>query len=172
MNDLYAEFVRKAGLKPDHSLRDLLEAIRSIPQGRPKERTARGVVESWRGTCSTKHLLLKELCPQLEIQFVHRVFRLLPDAAEERLGARVANLLPREGVVDVHTYATGMINGRRTVIDLTFPGEEWDGKSDMRIPWENGNDYDAGVDPIATKEELVKLYGDPAAREILIKAIS
>jgi hypothetical protein len=166
-------FFERAGLPPDAGPREIVEAVRAIPHARPAERSAGGVVSSWRGTCSTKLLLLRALCPQLDLRFVNRVFRLTRDAARARLGPRAAAAIVPEGIVDVHTFATALVSGRRVVIDVTFPGEpSWDGRSDMEIPWPTGEDFEAGDDPIAHKEELVARFGDPVARAKLIAAIT
>lgn len=171
--DLRLRLFQKAGLADDASTQELVEAVRQIPHARPAERSAKGVVESWRGTCSTKLLLLRAIAPELDLRFVNRVFRLTPSAARARLGERAAAALPSDGIVDVHTYATGVVRGRRVLIDVTFPdGKPWDGKSDMEMPWSTGEDFDAGDDPIASKEALVEQYGDPEARARLIQAIS
>jgi hypothetical protein len=171
--DLRHLFFQRAGIPPTASIQEVVEAVRQIPHARPSERSARGVVKSWRGTCSTKLLLLDAILPELDLRFVNRVFRLTPSAARAKLGERPAAALPPEGIVDVHTYATGVVEGRRIVIDVTFPGgSPWDGTSDMEIPWPLGEDFDAGDDPIASKEALIARLGDPKARARLIEAIS
>lgn len=171
--DLRSRFFERSRLRRDASLREVLEAIRQIPHARPAQRSAKGVVDSWRGTCSTKLLLLRAVAPELDLRFVNRVFRLTPSAARAKLGDRAAAALPAEGMVDVHTYATGVVHGRRIVIDVTFPDDKpWDGASDMEIPWPEGEDFDAGDDPIASKEALVERFGDAEARARLIEAIS
>lgn len=173
VGDLRSRFLERAGLPPNAGARQVIEAVRAIPHARPAERSARGVVESWRGTCSTKLLLLRAISPELDLRFVNRVFRLTPEAARTRLGDRAADALPPEGIVDIHTFATALLEGRRVVIDVTFPGgPPWDGRSDMEVPWPDGEDLDAGDDPIASKEELVARLGDPAARARLIATIS
>ena len=171
--DLYLRFSRRAGLGAQSTSVEIVEAVRAIPHGRPRERSARGVVEDWRGTCSTKHLLLRQLLPEADIGFVHRVFLLTREDARRWLGDDVAEVVPPGGMVDVHTYATGLIDGQRVTIDVTFPTDAaWDGNSDMPIPFPDGEDFDAGDDPIASKEELVRRKCDPQEREALIRAIS
>lgn len=171
--ELYDRFCERAGLSRDHTLAELIEAIRAIPHGRPRERSGEAVVRDWRGTCSTKHDLLRRLRPDLQLHFIHRMFLLTPEAARKHLGADVAEVVPEEGFLDVHTYATGMVGGRRTVIDVTFPGEPWDGQSDMQIPWGDGQDFEIGDEsPFESKDKLVEEHGDPEVRRRLIEAIS
>ena len=171
-DELYARFVSRAGLASSHSVRELAEAIRRIPHGRPRARTAEAVVEDWRGTCSTKHLLLRALRPDLDVRFVNRVFTLTPERARALLGDEVARVVPPEGMPDVHTYATIALDGRRVRVDLTFAGEPWDGWSDMPIPWGDGVDHEGGSDPIASKDRLVAELGAEDAKQRLVEALS
>jgi hypothetical protein len=164
-------FLRRTGMA-DPSIVDVVNAIKQIPHGRPSERTARAVVEDWRGTCSTKLLLLREMFPEARMRFFNRVFYLMPNEAERLLGQRAAAAIPAGGMVDVHTFAKLLVGSRWLTIDLTFPGERWDGSSDMGIPWGEGDDFEAGDDPIAHKEALVKRFGNQAIRRRLIEAIS
>ncbi|SRR6266498_4410395 len=171
--NLHLRFIRAAGLGTRPTQLEVIEAVRAIPHGRPRERSANGVVDDWRGTCSTKHLLLRELLPDANICLVHRVFLLTREPARRWLGNEIADIVPPEGTVDVHTYATGVIDGCRIVMDVTFPGgAAWDGRSDMTIPFPGGKDFDAGNDPIASKEELIRRHCDTVTRERLIAAIS
>jgi len=169
--DICASFLRRAGLQ-NPSVKDGVNAIKAIPHGRPRERSAAGVVADWRGTCSTKLLLLRQVCPGLRLRFFNRVFRLTPEAARENLGAQVAKVIPTDGMIDVHTYARALIDGRWLLIDLAFPGQAWDGTSDMKQPFAQGEHFEAGDDPIAHKEALVAKFGDAKARARLIEAIS
>jgi hypothetical protein len=141
--DVREDFLRRAGLS-DPSVVEVVNAIKQIPHGRPRERSARGVVDDWRGTCSTKLLLLKEVCPELGIRFFNRVFRMTPDEADRHLGPEVAAIVPPEGLVDIHTYAQVALGGGWLTIDVTFPGEPWDGRSNMSLPWDEGDDFEGG----------------------------
>jgi hypothetical protein len=164
-------FLRRVALN-DPTLVDVVNAIKAIPHGRPRERSASGVVNEWRGTCSTKLMLLQAVCPDVPMRFYNRVFRLSREAAADRLGPHVAAVVPPEGMIDVHTYARVEVDGSWIRIDLAFPGEEWDGAADMSDPWGDGEDFDAGSDPIAHKELLVQRFGDPVLRARFIDAIS
>lgn len=171
MDTIRDRFLARAGLS-NPSVKDIINAIKAIPHGRPRERSAQGVVQGWRGTCSTKLLLLREMCPRLPMRMYNRVFLLTPEAARQHMGDDVANVIPPGGTTDVHTYAKIHHDNRWVLIDLTFPGERWDGHSDMKLPWGEGKDFEAGDDPIASKEALVQQHGDPETRARLIQAIS
>ena len=151
-----------------HDIREVVERVRAIPYGRPRERTPAGVLAENRGTCSTKHALLADLVrerdPDAQVEIVHRVYRLTRDGARRLFGERAAALVPDAGLVDVHTYAR--VDGR--VVDVTFPGgDPWDGESDMQLACGPGDDF-----PAADKEELVARHCDPAVREPFIAALS
>jgi hypothetical protein len=167
-------FLDRAGLTRTAGVRALVETLRAVPYGRPQPRTEQGLVDQWRGTCSTKHALLArclhELVPASEPRLVHRVYRLSRDAAERTFGEAAA--VPAEGVTDVHTFVVATLGGRDVVLDATFPGPEWDGVSDMPVAAADGEDFPAGADPAATKAALVEAHCDPAVREPFIAALS
>jgi hypothetical protein len=167
--DLREALLRRAGLT-DPTFVEVVNAIKSIPHGRPRDRSARGVVEDWRGTCSTKLLLLRELYPDVPMRFFNRVFRLTPDAALTHLGPEAADAVPPEGLIDVHTFAR--VGEDQLLVDLSLPGEGWDGTGDMAVAWGEGEDFEAGDDPIAHKESLVRKFGDPDVRDRFIRAFS
>jgi len=129
-----------------------------------------------RGTCSTKHLFLAraltERFPETEPQIVHRVYRLDRDQARALFGAKAASFVPDAGIVDVHRYLMVTIDGRRIVIDATFPGVAWDGRSAMSLACGSGRDYPAGEDPDGEKRALEAEHCDPALRETFISSLS
>jgi hypothetical protein len=166
-----------AGAPDSGSLCDLVEWVRALPYGRPSSRTVAAMLRERRGTCSAKHLYLAEALRQrfaeTDPQIVHRVYRLAADDARQRFGDAVAAIVPDEGVVDVHRYLTACVEGRRLVLDVTFPSaEHWDGRSPMRLACGPGIDHPAGADPDADKRALEARYCDPALREPLIAALA
>ncbi len=173
---LWSAFDAKVRLGVSATLADLVEAIRAVPYGRPRDRTPAGVVSDWRGTCSTKHALLAELTdirwPGLEPRFVHRVYRMTPSLCRTLFGDRAVAAVPPDGVTDVHSYLTLSIQDRRVRVDATFPGQRWDGVSDMPLSCGEGFDVDGGDDPWATKSALVEQYCDDALRERVIEALA
>jgi len=173
---LWTTFWQKAGLGDSATLVDVVESIRSLPYGRPQDRTPAGVVSEWRGTCSTKHALLAELAatrwPELQPLIVHRKYRLTPDLARTLFGEGAATAVPPEGLTDVHSYVTLHMNGRRVRVDATVTGPDWDGRSDMGLACGDGLDVDGGDDPWATKSALVREYCDGDVRERVISALA
>jgi hypothetical protein len=129
-----------------------------------------------RGTCSTKHLFLaqalSECFPETEPLIVHRVYQLDRARAAELFGAAVAEVVPEDGLADVHRYLTIVVDGRRINVDATFPGPPWDGRSSMPLSCGPGRDYPAGEDPDAEKRALEERHCDPAIREPFIAALA
>jgi len=160
----------------DASLLEIVEAVRALPYGRPSERTVEAMLGERRGTCSTKHLYLSrtlaERFPETEPQIVHRVYRLQPDRAAELYDETIAELVPAEGLVDVHRYLTITVKGQRLTVDATFSGDPWDGRSSMPLACGPGDDLPAGGRPDEEKRALEHEHCDPALREPFIAAIS
>jgi hypothetical protein len=102
----FARFAARAGLPGDASLRQVVNAVRAIPYGRPGSRTADGVISEWKGTCSTRHALLAQLLrerwPELRPMLVHRVYRVSRESVIQRHGADAASAVPDGGLTDVH----------------------------------------------------------------------
>jgi hypothetical protein len=180
---LYDRFSERAGLGSDAGLREVVEALRQVPFGRPAARTPEGVVAEWRGTCSTKHALLAAIAahrfPDAEVRLRHRVYQLTPESARRLFGDEIARQVPQDGLTDVHTYATAIAGGgritrgRRVQLDVSFRGEAWDGRSDMLLSCGEGiDDLDAGLDAVASKQELVERHCEPRLREQFIAALT
>jgi hypothetical protein len=150
--------------------------VRALAYGRPSDRSVEGMLCERRGTCSTKHLFLAqtlaECLPETEPLIVHRVYRLDRTRARELFDTRVADVVPEDGLVDVHRYLTIVVDGRRITIDATFPGPPWDGCSPLPLACGSGRDYPAGEDPDAEKRALEAKHCDPAVREPFIAALA
>ncbi len=163
-------------MSDDSSLVELIEAVRALDYGRPSDRSVEGMLSERRGTCSTKHFYLAqelaERIPETDPQIVHRVYRLDRQGARELFGERAADAVPEEGLVDVHRYLTAVVEAERIVIDATFPGPPWDGRSSLPLACGPGRDYSAGADPDAEKRALEAEHCDAAVREPFIAALS
>jgi hypothetical protein len=155
---------------------ELVESVRGLEYGRPSDRSVEAMLREGRGTCSAKHLYLAqrlgEEFPECQPQLIHRVYRIDAERAEQAFGVRAAELVPREGLVDVHRYLVILLGGRRTIIDATFPGPPWDGASDLPLACGAGTDYPSEGDPDAEKRRLEERFCDVALRERFIAALS
>lgn len=174
MSDLFEALAGRIGSEPE--LRDAVLAISRIPYDRPSDRTPEAVLREWRGTCSTKHLLLAHLVgerwPEHRVALWHRPYTVTRDLARERWGEGVADVVPAEGLVDVHTFATVRVDGTDVPVDVTFPLDDWDGRSPLPLHCGPGTDVPAGADPLGSKAELVAEHCDPSVREPFIAALS
>ena len=170
-DDTLAELVRQ-----DCTLKDLVEAVRSLPYGRPSHQTVQSMIREGRGTCSTKHLFLaRELgrrFPQTAPKIMHRVYTMSSDEARRLFGATAAGVVPVQGLTDVHRYLTAIVAGERITLDVTFPGAPWDGSSPLPLACGPGQDFPAGNRPDAEKRALEQRFCDPLVREPFIHALS
>ena len=93
---LFARFAARAGLPGDAPLGQVVNAVHAIPYGRPGSRTAEGVIQEWKGTCSTKHALLARLLaerwPESQPRIVHRVYRVYRSSVLRRYGGVAASM--------------------------------------------------------------------------------
>lgn len=170
-------FLQAAGLPAHADFTAVVNAAAAMPYGRPPCRTPEGALEAWKGTCSTKHTLLALVCwerfEDRQLEIWHRTYRLSPELAEILFGPGVAEKVPPQGVVDVHTYATALVDGERMPIDVTFPLDApWGGHSPMQLRCGPGTDHAGGPNPLATKAILVMEHCDPVVREPFIEALS
>jgi len=154
------------------TLVDLVEAVRQLEYGRPIDRSVEAMVRERRGTCSAKHLFLSRrlgsLMPTSRPRIIHRVYRIERERAVELFGEQAADAVPIGGLVDVHRYLTAVVDGRRIVIDATFPGAPWDGVSDMPLSCGPGQDYPSVGNPDEEKCRLEAEHCDPELRERFI----
>jgi hypothetical protein len=161
---------------PSASLVELVEAVRYLPYGRPRDRTVLGMLRERRGTCSTKHLFLAKALvdrfPETDPRIVHRVYRLDRAHARELYGDEVADAVPDIGLTDVHRFLTVVLGGQRVDLDATFAGEPWDGCSSLPPSCGPGTDYLAGEDPDADKRALEVANCEPSIREPFIAALA
>jgi hypothetical protein len=174
---LFARFANRAGLPADASLCQVVNAVHVIPYGRPGSRTAEGVIDEWKGTCSTKHALLARLLrergPESQPRLVHRVYRVSRRSVLQRYGGVAAGTVPEDGLTDVHRYLVIILAGREVRIDITFPGDQaWDGHRSMALACGQGHDFPAGDDPDADKAVLEAGYCDPQVREPFIASLA
>jgi hypothetical protein len=150
---LFGQFATRAGLPGDAALRQVINAVQAIPYGRPRSRTAEGVLGEWKGTCSTKHALLAQLLrerwPESQPRLVHRVYRVSLRSALQRYGDGAAGAVPAGGLTDVHRYLMIILAGQEVTIDITFPGDQaWDGRRSMCLACGEGRDFPAGMIPM------------------------
>ncbi len=161
--------------RPDSSPAELVEAVRTLPHGRPPEESVESMLIEGRGTSAPKHLFLAQVLaqrfPDTRPALVHRVYRLERPRALALFGPDVAAALPADGLTDVHRYLMITLGGRRIPIDATLPGAPWDGASALEPVCGPGQDFPAGADPDAAKAALECEYCDAGARAAFLQAL-
>ena len=169
--------IERAALPADPSLAQVVDAVHRIPFGPPADRSARGTLEEWRGTCTTKHELLAAVLehawPETRPRLVHRIHLYTPEGARLRLGGDAAAAVPEGGVWDVHRYLVAEIGGERIVLDVTYPSTPgWDGATSMDVAAGEGPDHEAGPDADRELRVLEAAHCDPHSRESFLTALS
>jgi len=174
---LSARFATRAGLPGDASLCQVVNAVYAIPYGRPGSRTAEGVIDEWRGTCSTKHApltrLLRERWPESQPILVHRAYRVSPQIGAPAVRRRGGRRSPAGRPDRCPPLPGDYLAGQEVTIDITFPGDQaWDKHRSMCLACGQGRDFPAGDDPDADKAALEASYCDPQVREPFIAPAS
>ncbi len=161
--------------RPDSSLAELVEAVRTLPHGRPSDESVESMLIEGRGTSGPKHLFLAQLLaqrfPDTRPTLVHRVYRLERPRALALFGPDVAAAVPAEGLTDVHRYLMITLGGQRTCIDATLPGAPWDAISALAPVCGPGEDFPAGGDPDAAKAALEREHCDAGTRAAFLQAL-
>lgn len=167
----------RAGLEDDASLVDVVNAVAAIPYGRAPGRAGGDALAAWRGTCSTKHYLLRALLdegwPEIHVETWHRVYRVGREWAASVFGQAAGASVPEQGLMDVHTYLVARLGQDTRTLDVTFPlARPWAGSGPMDLRCGDGLDVPGGVFPDRTKRSLVALHCDPQAREAFIAGLA
>jgi acyl dehydratase len=175
--ELLPAFRARAGIDGSVSWIDVVNGVAAIPYGRTHNRAPADTLAAWRGTCSTKHSLLRALLaegwPELAVGTWHRIYRIDRESAAELFGQTAAATVPATGLVDVHTYLTVDVGERPLLVDATFPvSTPWAGDDHMPLSCGDGIGIAGGRFPDRTKRHLVALHCDAPAREAFIAALT
>jgi hypothetical protein len=165
-----------AGRAQPFGLRELLFCIRDIPYGRPSAPgDPASVLAEWRGTCSGKHLLARDLLDALGLRctLFGLAYRL-----DDALGALPREIVRRyvgQGLWDVHNYLELDAPAGPVKVDVTFSRElaglgfpttlAWDGASDFRVAAPAGEPLPVArdADAAAFKREWLQRLNPPPA---------
>lgn len=164
----YQEFLRR--IPEDGRLRlvQLYHAVRNIPYGAAGMRDPVKVIENNAGSCSGKHLLLRDLLRaesyETEVITIYTHFNKgVP--LHESYSDELARMIREENVCDFHHYVRARIDGSWFSLDATwhdalapygFPvNKGWDAAGDTVLAAEPLRTY-ADVPDVATlKQELI-----------------
>jgi hypothetical protein len=139
-------FLERADLAATTRIVDLFRAVRRIPYAVTGDRTARGVVERWSGSCSGKHILLSMVLGHFghssRIATIETTAdRGLPE--HSRVARRIIELANANVIPDFHHFVQVRCEDHWIDLDATwddslesfgFPvNRNWDGTSNTRI---------------------------------------
>lgn len=160
------------------TLTDLYHAVRRIPYGSTGERDPVKIIANNLGSCSGKHILLRDLLretgreAEILTMFTH-FNRGIP--AHPRMPADLRALVQGEDVCDFHHYVRVRTGKRWTRLDATwhdalipygFPvNQHWHGRGDTKLAAVPLKEYPAVEDLAAWKMQLLTQLG-PAQREL------
>ncbi len=155
------------GLSPEKALVKIFEKVRDIPYGSTGERDPQKILKAKLGSCSGKHLLLKELFDLLGYQAkivtcYHHFDEALP---KREYPKALQNLITEHTVIDFHHFIQIKRNNRWLVVDATwdtplkaygFPvNTNWSGDIDTQLAVKPIKFYPEVDDLIAFKEQLI-----------------
>jgi len=136
----------RAQARDENRLVEIFHAVRRLPYASTGERNPAQVVRAGRGSCSGKHILLRDLLVEAGYKACVTTIRgdlaaAMPAAAD--FPDELQRLIDAGDVPDFHHYVSVDIDGRTVVLDATwhdqvaafgFPvNHDWDGKGDTRV---------------------------------------
>jgi hypothetical protein len=159
---------------------NVFRLVRDMPYRRASDRRPETIIAEWRGTCSGKHYLLKQLFAELgldsQVIACTTIVPVSPSQVPESHQALYEAANRR--FVDVHNYLlVSLPEGGSMIVDATWPlsavdagltvNEEFVLGQDQRIAAEPVESWlvPDGRDPQAFKDELLRTYFTPAELE-------
>lgn len=165
------------GLSLEKTLVKIFKKVRDIPYGSTGERDPQKILKAKLGSCSGKHLLLKELFELLGYQAkiitcYHHFDEALP---RREYPEALQNLITEHTVIDFHHFIQIKRNNRWVVVDATwdtplkaygFPvNTDWDGNTDTQLAVKPIKFYPEVDNLIAFKKQLIEEL-EPEEREV------
>ena len=125
LETLKSQALQRGLLKPEDAI-DLEQAfllVRDMPYTRASSRDPGTIMREWRGTCSGKHYLLKELFAELgyHSQLIACTTVAYIDPKGVRWKLRKLLEQSKGRFVDVHNYLILELQGREMIVDATWP---------------------------------------------------
>jgi len=173
-------------LSAELSVGEIFSLIRDMPYLRARSRQPKVILEEWRGTCSGKHYLLKELFQEmgLEARIVMCTHQFTEENSRHFPAALRAHLADGP-VPDVHTYIRLHDHKGWTQVDATWPSSAAGLGMTVNLQYQPGVDMELACDPIdhfevpeniepqIFKEELIQSFCGPRInqRELLIEGL-
>lgn len=144
--DFLHDYVRRSGLSPEPDIAEIFERVRVIPYAVTNHRSARSVIETGRGSCSGKHVLLSMLLQRFghSSEIITVKTRIDPKMMGGSFLPRSLRALAAGATVtDFHHFVRMRIGGCPIDLDVTWDdslsrvgvtvNSRWDGQSNTRI---------------------------------------
>lgn len=162
-------FLQANRLAKESGVVDVFHAVRKIPYGSGAGRSARSVVKRNKGSCSSKHLLLRDVLRYqgrtATIETAQGDFAAgIPELAS--MGDELKQMCRDAGISDFHHYVVWDGPDGEIKLDATwsdgpitegFAGNrDWDGVGDTKLALEPENTLERVEDVPAYKERLLK----------------
>lgn len=121
---LKSEAVQRGLLKPEEEI-DIKKAfflVRDMPYTRASSRESETIIHEWRGTCSGKHYLLKELFAELGYKSHLIACTTITHIDPKSVRGKLRKLLERSNgrFVDVHNYLILELPEGEMIVDATW----------------------------------------------------
>lgn len=117
--------VQRRLMKPEEEMgvEKVYYLVRDMPYIRASSRDPETIIHEWRGTCSGKHYLLKELFAELGYSSRLIACTTVVHIDPEKVHGKLRELLERSRgrFVDVHNYLILELPGREMIVDATWP---------------------------------------------------
>jgi hypothetical protein len=122
---LKAKAVAKGLLKPEDQiyLENAFTLVRDMPYARASSRQPETIIHEWRGTCSGKHYLLKQLFAELGYSSKLIACTTITHVDPGDVDGRLRELLEQSNgrFVDVHNYLILELPEGEMIVDATWP---------------------------------------------------
>jgi hypothetical protein len=125
LQTLKSNAVERGFLKPDEDINTekAFLLVRDMPYTRASSRDPQTTIQEWRGTCSGKHYLLKQLFAELGYTSRLIACTTIVHIDPKDVSGKLRNLLEQSNgrFVDVHNYLVLELPGREMIVDATWP---------------------------------------------------
>lgn len=164
--------------------------VRDMPYQRASDRTPETTIREWRGTCSGKHYLLKELFDELGLKSTLIACTSITPVEPQEISEGLFELYDAANrhFVDVHNYLILAVPGNgQMIVDATWPLSAFGAGLVVNEEFVLGQDQEIATEPLQTwivpqsidaqafKDYLLHEHFTPAElafREIVITALS
>jgi hypothetical protein len=154
LETLKSQAVQRGLLKPEHAINieQAFLLVRDMPYTRASSRDPETIMREWRGTCSGKHYLLKELFAELGYHSRLIACTTVAHIDPQSVWGKLRKLLEQSQgrFVDVHNYLILELQGREMIVDATWPLSTKGMGTVVNERFVLGEDHKIACEPIKT----------------------